>query len=73
MAALDYGADKIRINQEIFMIIAQLERVVGLQRKKGGHSHGVNAGSLEKDLWAKYMALQLQKPWWNQPCVGKLL
>lgn len=57
MAALDYGADKIRINPGNFYDRAQLERVVGLAKEKGAAIRiGVNAGSLEKDLWAKYGA-----------------
>lgn len=56
-AALDYGADKIRINPGNFLDRAYLEKVVNLAREKGAAMRiGINAGSLEKDLWAKYGA-----------------
>lgn len=55
MAALDYGADKIRINPGNFFDKTYLDKVVDLAReKKAAIRIGVNAGSLEKDLWNKH-------------------
>jgi hypothetical protein len=57
IAALDYGADKIRINPGNFFDRSYLEKVVALAAKKGAAMRiGVNAGSLEKDLWEKHGA-----------------
>jgi (E)-4-hydroxy-3-methylbut-2-enyl-diphosphate synthase len=57
IAALDYGADKIRINPGNFFDKSYLEKVITLAAKKGAALRiGVNAGSLEKDLWEKYGA-----------------
>ena len=57
IAALDYGADKIRINPGNFFDRSYLEKVILLAKKKNAALRiGVNAGSLEKDLWAKYGA-----------------
>src|SRR3989338_4440468 len=57
IAALDYGADKIRINPGNFFDKTYLEKVITLAKKKNAAIRiGVNAGSLEKDLWAKYGA-----------------
>jgi len=54
IAALDYGADKIRINPGNFFDKSYLEKVITLASKKGAAIRiGVNAGSLEKDLWEK--------------------
>lgn len=57
IAALDYGADKIRINPGNFFDRSYLEKVILLaKKKKAALRIGVNAGSLEKDLWTKYGA-----------------
>ena len=57
IAALDYGADKIRINPGNFFDRSYLEKVILLAKKKNAAIRiGVNAGSLEKDLWTKYGA-----------------
>jgi (E)-4-hydroxy-3-methylbut-2-enyl-diphosphate synthase len=57
IAALDYGADKIRINPGNFFDKSYLEKVVKLAKEKGAAMRiGVNAGSLEKDLWKKHGA-----------------
>ena len=57
IAALDYGADKIRINPGNFLDRSYLEKVVKLAKeKKAALRIGVNAGSLEKDLWKKHGA-----------------
>lgn len=57
IAALDYGADKIRINPGNFFDRSYLEKVVNLAKEKGAAMRiGVNAGSLEKDLWEKHGA-----------------
>ena len=57
IAALDYGADKIRINPGNFFDKSYLEKVITLaQQKKAAIRIGVNAGSLEKDLWEKHGA-----------------
>lgn len=57
IAALDYGADKIRINPGNFFDRSYLEKVILLAKKKNAAMRiGVNAGSLEKDLWAKHGA-----------------
>ncbi len=57
IAALDYGADKIRINPGNFFDRSYLEKVILLAKKKNTAMRiGVNAGSLEKDLWAKHGA-----------------
>lgn len=57
IAALDYGADKIRINPGNFFDKSYLEKVIMLAAKKGAAMRiGVNAGSLEKDLWQKHGA-----------------
>ncbi len=57
LAALDYGADKIRINPGNFFDTSYLAQVVSLAKSKGAAMRiGVNAGSLEKDLWKKYGA-----------------
>ncbi|MBU0981924.1 flavodoxin-dependent (E)-4-hydroxy-3-methylbut-2-enyl-diphosphate synthase [Patescibacteria group bacterium] len=55
VAALDYGADKIRINPGNFNDKSYLDKVIALAKtKKAAIRIGVNAGSLEKDLWDKY-------------------
>lgn len=57
IAALDYGADKIRINPGNFFDKSYLEKVIALAAQKGAALRiGVNAGSLEKDLWQKHGA-----------------
>ncbi len=57
IAALDYGADKIRINPGNFFDRSYLEKVIALAKKRGAALRiGVNAGSLEKDLWEKHGA-----------------
>src|SRR3989338_6149218 len=57
IAALDYGADKIRINPGNFFDRSYLEKVILLAKKKNAALRiGVNAGSLEKDLWEKHGA-----------------
>ncbi|MBT5516517.1 flavodoxin-dependent (E)-4-hydroxy-3-methylbut-2-enyl-diphosphate synthase [Candidatus Peregrinibacteria bacterium] len=57
IAALDYGADKIRINPGNFYDRSYLEKVIKLAKEKGAAIRiGVNAGSLEKDLWEKHGA-----------------
>lgn len=57
LAALDYGADKIRINPGNFLDKTYLDKVIELAKeKKAAIRIGVNAGSLEKDLWEKYGA-----------------
>lgn len=57
MLALEYGADKIRINPGNFFDLEALKKIVILaKQKKSAIRIGVNAGSLEKDLWAKYGA-----------------
>ncbi|MEK9159731.1 MAG: flavodoxin-dependent (E)-4-hydroxy-3-methylbut-2-enyl-diphosphate synthase [Patescibacteria group bacterium] len=57
IAALDYGADKIRINPGNFFDKSYLEKVITLAKKKNAAIRiGVNAGSLEKDLWEKHGA-----------------
>lgn len=57
IAALDYGVDKIRINPGNFFDKSYLDKVIELARKKNAAIRiGVNAGSLEKDIWAKYGA-----------------
>ncbi|QQR54430.1 flavodoxin-dependent (E)-4-hydroxy-3-methylbut-2-enyl-diphosphate synthase [Candidatus Peregrinibacteria bacterium] len=57
IAALDYGADKIRINPGNFFDRSYLEKVITLAKeKKAAIRIGVNAGSLEKDLWKKHGA-----------------
>jgi (E)-4-hydroxy-3-methylbut-2-enyl-diphosphate synthase len=57
LAALDYGADKIRINPGNFFDKTYLKQVVALAKEKGAAMRiGVNAGSLEKDLWKKHGA-----------------
>lgn len=55
IAALDFGADKIRINPGNFFDKSYLDKVIDLAKKKNAAIRiGVNAGSLEKDLWAKH-------------------
>ncbi len=57
IAALDYGADKIRINPGNFLDRSYLEKVITLAKQKQAAIRiGVNAGSLEKDLWKKHGA-----------------
>lgn len=57
IAALDYGADKIRINPGNFFDKTYLDKVIDLARKKNTAIRiGVNAGSLERDLWDKHGA-----------------
>lgn len=57
IAALDYGADKIRINPGNFFDKTYLDKVIDLARRKNAAIRiGVNAGSLEKDLWSKHGA-----------------
>ncbi len=57
IAALDYGADKIRINPGNFFDKNYLDKVIELAKKKNAAIRiGVNAGSLEKDIWAKHGA-----------------
>lgn len=57
IAALDYGADKIRINPGNFFDKSYLDKVINLARKKNAAIRiGVNAGSLEKDIWTKHGA-----------------
>ncbi len=57
IAALDYGADKIRINPGNFFDRSYLEKVITLAKEKNAAIRiGVNAGSLEKDLWKKHGA-----------------
>lgn len=57
IAALDYGADKIRINPGNFFDKSYLDKVIELaKKKKAAIRIGVNAGSLEKDIWAKHGA-----------------
>lgn len=57
IAALDYGADKIRINPGNFFDKSYLDKVIELAKKKNAAIRiGVNAGSLEKDIWAKHGA-----------------
>lgn len=57
VAALDYGADKIRINPGNFFDKTYLDKVIDLAKKKNAAIRiGVNAGSLERDLWEKYGA-----------------
>lgn len=57
LAALDYGADKIRINPGNFFEKSYLDQVIdSAKRHRAAIRIGVNAGSLEKDLWAKYEA-----------------
>ncbi|MFA5792753.1 MAG: flavodoxin-dependent (E)-4-hydroxy-3-methylbut-2-enyl-diphosphate synthase [Candidatus Gracilibacteria bacterium] len=57
IAAMEYGADKIRINPGNFLDLSALKQVVTLAKQKEVAIRiGVNAGSLEKDLWAKYGA-----------------
>ena len=57
IAALDYGADKIRINPGNFFDRDYLEKIILLAKQKNAALRiGVNAGSLEKDLWEKYGA-----------------
>lgn len=56
-AALDYGADKIRINPGTFFDKEYLKKVIQQAKAQGAAMRiGVNAGSLEKDLWKKYGA-----------------
>ena len=56
-AALDYGADKIRINPGTFRDQEYLKKVIAeAKRKNIAMRIGVNAGSLEKHLWEKYEA-----------------
>ena len=57
IAALDYGADKIRINPGNFFDKTYLEKVITLAKQKNAAMRiGVNAGSLEKDLWENHGA-----------------
>lgn len=57
IAALDYGADKIRINPGNFFDKSYLDKVIDLAKeKKAAIRIGVNAGSLEKDIWKKHGA-----------------
>lgn len=57
IAALDYGADKIRINPGNFFDKSYLEKLINLAKQKNAAMRiGVNAGSLEKDLWEKHGA-----------------
>ena len=56
-AALDYGADKIRINPGTFFDKDYLKKVIKQAKEQNAAMRiGVNAGSLEKHLWKKYGA-----------------
>lgn len=60
IASLEHGADKIRINPGNIVVNgdrAPLEKIITLARQKNACIRiGVNAGSLEKELWEKYGA-----------------
>ena len=68
LACADVGVDKIRINPGNIGDDDRVKAVVdACQQKNIPIRIGVNGGSLEKHILAKYGA-PTRKPWWRAPC-----
>ena len=69
LAALDAGADKIRINPGNIGGDDRVKAVADACNAKNVPIRiGVNGGSLEKHILAKYGAPRAGGAWWKAPC-----